>query len=82
VSMNVTNLFDQDTEINRFFREISASSGAAVDFNDADFFAGRVDFQQEIANLGDPRIYVDPRFLKSDAYQPAREIRWGLKFLF
>lgn len=82
VNVNVTNLFNQDTEINRFFRQIAASSGASVDFNDADFFAGRVNFEREIAALGDPRIYIDPRFLKSDAFQAAREVRFGVKFLF
>ncbi|MCA1559051.1 MAG: TonB-dependent receptor [Acidobacteria bacterium] len=82
LTATVNNLFDQETEINRFFRELSASSGAAVNFNDADFFAGRVNFDQEIARLGDPRIVRDPRFLKSDAFQGAREIRFGVKFLF
>lgn len=82
LNATISNLFDQDTEINRFFRELSASSGAAVNFNDADFFAGRVNFTQEIAKLGDPRIVKDPRFLKNDAFQGARDIRFGVKFMF
>jgi outer membrane receptor protein involved in Fe transport len=82
VSVNIQNVFNQDTEVNRWYSEISSSSGAAVDFEDTDFFAGRVNFQEEIANLGDPRIYVDPRFLQSSAFQFGREIRFGVKFLF
>ncbi len=80
LSMDVQNLFDQSTAINR--HQTYLMSPFAVNFDEADFYAGRIDFDQQIAGLGNPRVVFDPRFNLDNGYQTPRLIRFGVKFSF
>ncbi len=80
LSMNVDNLFDQEGETDKFRTQLAV--GEAVDFDEPDFFAGRINFDQEIANLGPANLVIDPRFLQTSAFQAPRVIRFNVKFLF
>ncbi len=74
VSVNILNLFDQDIAVNRFAPETRQN----IPISDVAFFNG-FDVQQLIeAN----HITRDPRFLKDSAFQGARSIRLGAKFVF
>ena len=75
VSVNVLNLLDQDTAVNRFANETRTRN---IGISDADFFDG-FDVQSLIAAQGVPR---DPRFLMDSAFQAPRSIRVGAKFSF
>jgi hypothetical protein len=75
VSMNILNVLDQDTAVNRFAPETRLRN---IAISDADFFDG-FDVQQLIAEQGIPR---DDRFLKDSAFQAPRSIRFGAKFVF
>lgn len=75
VSVNVLNLFDQDTTTSRFEAETRARNIAILD---PDFFDG-FDVQALIAAQSIPR---DPRFLQDNGFQAPRTIRLGAKFMF
>jgi hypothetical protein len=75
VSVNVLNLLDQDTAVNRFANETRTRNIAILD---PDFFDG-FDVQALIAAQATPR---DPRFLMDSAFQAPRSIRLGAKFVF
>ena len=48
-------------------------------FDEAAFYAGSVNFEQEIARQG---IVQSPLFLKDSGYQSAIAARFGVKFVF
>jgi hypothetical protein len=75
VGFTVTNLFNQATVTSIYPRQ----TDDLIDLNEADFYAGRLDFQQLIATQNIP---PDPGFLKPLAFQPPRSIRLMLKFTF
>jgi hypothetical protein len=74
VGFDIINLFDQKTAINKFMTQLR---NATVEFTEADFYAGRVDF---LAAANAKR--QDPRFLQVNDYQPPRVIRLNARFSF
>ncbi|HEX6323746.1 MAG TPA: TonB-dependent receptor [Vicinamibacterales bacterium] len=74
ISLNVLNLLDQDTAVNRWAPETAQN----IPITDSDFFDG-FDVQQLIAARN---IRRDPRFLSDSAFQAPRSIRLGAKFVF
>jgi hypothetical protein len=76
ISMNVTNLFNQKTAINKFMTELA--SGQGIDVNEAQFYRG-FDAQALIAAQN---LAKDPRFLQANGYQEQLSARFGLKFSF
>jgi hypothetical protein len=74
VGMDVINLFDQKTAINKFMTQLQS---ATVEFREADFYAGRVDFAAA-ANAA----RQDPRFLLENDFQAPRVIRFNARFSF
>jgi outer membrane receptor protein involved in Fe transport len=76
VSLNVLNLFNQKTATNR---NITYQDVNGILFNEVDFYAGKVNFDQEIAKQG---IVQSPLFLKNNGYQGQMEARFGVKFMF
>ena len=75
VSMNVMNLFDQDTTLEVFDNQ--TQQDVAVEL--ADYFAGAVDIQQAIA---EQEIARDPQFLMPSVFQARRGIRFAVKYIF
>jgi Carboxypeptidase regulatory-like domain/TonB dependent receptor-like, beta-barrel/TonB-dependent Receptor Plug Domain len=75
LSLNVLNLFDQNGVTDVF--RVQTRENLPVPLET--FFAG-FDVQQRIASTAGIRI--DPRFLQNSAWQPAREIRFGVKLIF
>jgi Carboxypeptidase regulatory-like domain/TonB dependent receptor/TonB-dependent Receptor Plug Domain len=76
ISMNVTNLFNQKTGINKYMTELA--SGQGIDVNEAQFYRG-FDAQALIAAQN---LVKDPRFLLANGYQEQLSARFGLKFSF
>jgi hypothetical protein len=74
VGMDVINLFDQKTTINKFMTQLQS---ATVEFDEADFYAGLVDFEAA-ANAA----RQDPRFLQANGFQPPRVLRFSARFSF
>lgn len=80
ISLNVLNLFDQDVAESK---HSSIRSSGAIDFNQADFYAGRLDFEQLIAeHVASGAMTLDPRFLMDNAFQGPIQARVGVKFIF
>lgn len=80
VSLNVLNLFNQDAAEGK--HQTMFQSGA-VSFTEADFFAGNVDFDAEIASqVASGAIVLDPRFLMDNSFQAPIAARLGVKFIF
>jgi len=75
LAMDILNLFDQKTVINKFMTQLA--SGQSVVFSESDFYAGRVDFGAAAA-----AEVQDPRFLLPNDYQPPRVIRFNARFSF
>jgi len=75
LAMDILNLFDQKTVINKFMTQLA--SGQSVVFSESDFYAGRVDFGAAAA-----AAVQDPRFLLPNDYQPPRVIRFNARFSF
>ena len=85
VSLNILNLFGQATPTNFFATE--NASGKYLDFDEADFYAHRVDVGA--LKAATPGWTADPRFMMEGAtlnntsgYQFPRQARLGVKFLF
>jgi hypothetical protein len=80
VQLDVINLFDQATSINRwptYFQQ------GGINFTEPDFYAGRVNFDQAIqSRLAAGSATLDPRFNMDRDFQDARVIRFGVKFSF
>ena len=74
VSLNVLNLFNQRTAINRF-TTMQKVNGIA--FNEQAFYRGQVQFEPLIAAMA-----KDPRFLMPNGFQAPLAARFGVKFLF
>jgi len=74
---NVLNILDSDTVTSRFPTETSLSAGTTVNITEEQFFRG-FDGSALVAAAG-PR---DPRFLQDSQFQPPREIRLGVRFIF
>jgi hypothetical protein len=74
LGMDIINLFDQKTAINKNMTQLQNSN---VEFSEADFYAGRVDFLAE-AN----KAVQNPLFLQVSDYQPPRIIRFNARFSF
>jgi hypothetical protein len=77
-SMNVLNVFNQDTSTSIFPAMLNGASTSIV-VPAQDWFAGRVDYDAAIAAQGTLR---DPRFLMAQTFQPPRSIRLGIRFDF
>jgi hypothetical protein len=75
--IGVSNLFNQDTVVSKFVME--SETGAGLTFNEADLYAGRLDFEQLFVQQ---RVLRDPRFLMANGYQPPRSARIMLKWTF
>jgi hypothetical protein len=75
--IGVQNLFNQDTVISKFVTE--TETGAGITFNEADLYAGRLDFQQLMVQQ---KVLKDPRFLMANGYQPPRSARIMIKWTF
>jgi hypothetical protein len=76
LSLNVLNLFNQDTAISRF-STYHRNNGVAID--EAAFYTGRQTIAGQIAALNPAQ---DPRFLKDNGFQAPLLARFGIKFLF
>jgi hypothetical protein len=75
VGFDLINLFDQKTAINSFMTQLRSSQN--VNFTEADFYAGRVDFPAAAA-----AALQDPRFLQPNGFQDPRVIRFSARFSF
>jgi hypothetical protein len=73
---NVLNLFNQEAATSKYstYQKVDG-----VNFDEADFYAGRLDFAQLITEQG---VQVDPRFLQNNFFQAPIIARFGVKFLF
>ena len=76
LSLNVLNLFNQDTAIGRY--STYQYSGGVIPDEDA-FYFGRQTLAQLIASQNVPR---DQRFLMDNAYQAPIQARFAVKFIF
>ena len=74
VGMDIINLFDQKTTINKDMTQLQS---ATVEFSEADFYAGRVDFLTA-ANAA----RQNPQFLLDNGFQAPRVIRVSARFSF
>jgi hypothetical protein len=80
LSMNVLNLFNQRATIDRFNNTLN---GSAISFDEAAFYAGKVNIQQIInSGIADGSLTPDPRFLKDSAFQIPLLARFGVRFMF
>ncbi|HSK10040.1 MAG TPA: hypothetical protein VK911_10720, partial [Vicinamibacterales bacterium] len=74
LTMDVFNLFNQSTAINR---HILMPYDAGVSFDEADFYAGKVNFDSLVAAME-----KDPRYLMDNGFQAPISARVGVKFVF
>jgi hypothetical protein len=75
LSVNVLNLFDQDTTLEVF--NTQTRQDVSVDL--AEYFAGQLNIQQLI---GEQDIRTDSRFLQPSVFQAPRTIRLAVKYQF
>ncbi|HSK10459.1 MAG TPA: TonB-dependent receptor [Vicinamibacterales bacterium] len=79
LSMNVLNLFDQDTATSLFNTQTRDDVAIGLD----EYFAGQVNVQDRInQQVAEEGLRLDPRFLMANSFQPPRAIRFGAKFRF
>ncbi|MGB2717940.1 MAG: carboxypeptidase regulatory-like domain-containing protein [Vicinamibacterales bacterium] len=76
LQFNVFNLFNQDTATSKFSTFQRTTS---LTLNEADLYAGRLDFQQLIQQQA---IEQDPRFLQANGFQAPIAARFGVRFVF
>lgn len=76
ISLNVLNLFNQDTAVGRY-STYQKVNGVVPD--EALFFTGRQTLAQLITSQN---VAKDPRFLMDNAFQAPTVARFGVKFLF
>src|SRR5262249_4394186 len=88
LSLNVLNLWDQRTAVNKVttMRRTGAipvgASGSGF-YNEADFYAGKLNFDQVIQNtLAAGKMTLNPQFLQVNSYQDPIAARFGVKFTF
>jgi hypothetical protein len=75
MSLNVLNLFNQDTTVGR--HSTYQQGNGSVTPDESLFYAGR----QTLASLI-PTAVKDPRFLMDNAFQAPIQARFGITFLF
>ncbi len=80
IELNVRNLFNQSTVIDRFKTESHANDGALTFANTADIFKG-YDALKLAQNPLQP-VRIDPRYNLASAFQLPRELRFGFHFIF
>ena len=73
--MDVVNLFDQETAINKNMTQLQSGT---VEFSEADFYAGNANFAAKAAVAG----VQNPLFLRANDFQPPRIIRVNARFSF
>ena len=76
VSLNVLNLFNQDTTTGRFSTYQQGNNSVTPD--ESLFYAG----SQTLESLIPTQAVKDPRFLMDNAFQSPIQARFGIKFLF
>lgn len=76
LSLNVINLFNQRTanSKNSTYQQVSG-----VNLNEADFYAGRTNWDQLIASNN---VVKNPLFLMENGFQAPMSARFGVKFVF
>ena len=77
VSLGITNLFNQWTDISVY--KLETDLGAGINLDEAEFYAGRLDFTQLMAEQHVPK---DPRFLMPMAFQAPRAAKVMLRYAF
>jgi hypothetical protein len=77
IGVGASNLFNQGTVISRFVME--TETGAGLTMTEADFYAGRLNFQQLFAQQN---VLRDARFLMPNGYQAPRSARIMIKWSF
>ncbi|MEK7407174.1 MAG: TonB-dependent receptor [Acidobacteriota bacterium] len=78
VEMNITNLFNQSTVVNKNVNYVHANDGQVNFDNEVDFFKG-FDYMKM---MKDQKLRVDPRFGLASEFQGPRSLRFGLHFFF
>jgi hypothetical protein len=84
-SLNVLNLWDQRTAVNKVttMRRTGGIPSAPGFYNEADFYAGKLNFDQLIsAAVAQGRMTLNPQFLMVNSYQDPIAARVGVKFTF
>jgi outer membrane receptor for Fe3+-dicitrate len=76
LSLNILNLFNQDTAVGKFVTYQQGNNSVTPD--EAAFYSGR----QTLASLIPTQAVKDPRFLMDNAFQNPIQARFGIKFLF
>jgi hypothetical protein len=76
VSLNVLNLFNQDTATNR---NVTYQDANGIVPDEDEVYSGNADFDRYIAEQG---VKVSPLFLKDSGYQAPLSARFAVKFLF
>jgi hypothetical protein len=80
LSLNVLNLFNQRTTIDRFANLLNNGS---INFDQAAFLAGQVNIPATISQqVADGLVTRDPRYLQGSAFQNPRLARVAIRFLF
>ena len=81
LSLNVLNLFNQDTAIARFstYHRVNGVTPLGPDGTEEAFYRGQLNLADLIVSQGVER---DPRFLQDSAFQLPIQARFGIKFLF
>jgi len=85
VNLNVLNLFDQRTAINKVMtmRRTGAIPLGAGFYTEQEFYAGQLDFDQLIAkSVAEGRMTLNPQFGMVNSYQSPIEARFGVRFVF
>jgi len=85
LSMNVLNLFDQRTVVNRVstVRRSGVIPNAPGYYQEAAFYAGQLNFDQLITKaVADGLMTLNPQFGMANAYQAPILARFGVRFTF
>ena len=88
LQLNVLNLFDQRTVTNKVSTmartgAIPLGASGSGFYNEADFYAGRLNFDTLIANaIAIGKMAPNPQFLMANGYQAPIAVRVGVKFTF
>jgi hypothetical protein len=76
LSLNVLNLFNQDTAVSKFSTYQQGNNSVTPD--ETLFYSGR----QTLASLIPTQAVKDPRFLMNNGFQAPAQARFGINFLF